>query len=93
MGVGIVRRILTALERRNRDIDMCALLPHAAVRVFVMGERAVGLENANQSDIAQMREIAARCNARWRIWVLDLAQPQPQEPEGRPNPDAPCAGG
>ena len=33
---------LAALERRNRDIDLCALLPHAAVRVFVMGERAIG---------------------------------------------------
>ena len=43
----------------TRDIDLCALLPHAAVRVFVMGERAVALENANQADIAQMREIAA----------------------------------
>ncbi len=31
---------LNALERRPRDIDICALLPHAAVRVFVMGERA-----------------------------------------------------
>ncbi len=50
---------LSALERRQRDMDICALLPHAAVRVFVMGERALGLENANQADIAQMREIAA----------------------------------
>jgi N-acyl-D-aspartate/D-glutamate deacylase len=50
---------LSALERRSRDIDLCALLPHAAVRVFVMGERAVQLENANQADIAQMRETAA----------------------------------
>src|SRR6202789_3426908 len=49
---------LDALERRPRDIDICALLPHAAVRVFVMGERAIALENANQGDIAEMREIA-----------------------------------
>ena len=49
---------LNALERKNRDMDICALLPHAAVRVFVMGERALQLENANQADIAQMREIA-----------------------------------
>src|SRR6185312_9218500 len=48
---------LDALDRRHRDIDVCALLPHAAVRVFVMGERAIALENANQGDIAQMREI------------------------------------
>jgi len=50
---------LTALEKRQRDMDICALLPHAAVRVFVMGERAIRLENANQGDIAQMREIAS----------------------------------
>jgi N-acyl-D-aspartate/D-glutamate deacylase len=49
---------LSALERKPRDIDVCALLPHAAVRVYVMGERALQLENANQADIAQMREIA-----------------------------------
>jgi N-acyl-D-aspartate/D-glutamate deacylase len=49
---------LDALERRQRDIDVCALLPHAAVRVFVMGDRAIALENANQGDIAQMRQIA-----------------------------------
>ncbi len=49
---------LDALDRRTRDIDVCALLPHAAVRVFVMGERAIASENANQGDIAQMREIA-----------------------------------
>ena len=57
---------LAALERRNRDIDLCALLPHAAVRVFVMGERAVQLENANQADIAQMREIG-RASCRERV--------------------------
>jgi len=49
---------LDALDRKPRDVDVCALLPHAAVRVFVMGDRAINLENANQGDIAQMREIA-----------------------------------
>jgi N-acyl-D-aspartate/D-glutamate deacylase len=48
---------LDALDRRQRDIDLCALLPHAAVRVFVMGDRAINLENANQADIASMRQI------------------------------------
>jgi N-acyl-D-aspartate/D-glutamate deacylase len=54
---------LAALDRRKRDIDICALLPHAAVRVFVMGDRAIALENANQGDIAQMREIAREAMA------------------------------
>jgi N-acyl-D-aspartate/D-glutamate deacylase len=50
---------LDALERKPRDIDICAQLPHAALRVYVMGERATHLENATQEDIAQMRDIAA----------------------------------
>ncbi|MSO77726.1 MAG: D-aminoacylase [Alphaproteobacteria bacterium] len=54
---------LDALERRQRDIDVCALLPHAAVRVYVMGERAIKLEPANQGDIAVMRRITAEAVA------------------------------
>jgi N-acyl-D-aspartate/D-glutamate deacylase len=50
---------LTALERRKHDIDFCALLPHAPMRVFVMGDRALNLEDANQEDIARMRELTA----------------------------------
>ncbi len=49
---------LDALERRPRDIDICAQLPHAALRVHVMGQRALDLEAANQADIAEMRRLA-----------------------------------
>jgi len=50
---------LAVLDARPRDIDLCALVPHAAVRVYVMGERALALEPANQGDIAAMRMIVA----------------------------------
>ncbi len=50
---------LTALERRPHDVDLCAQLPHGALRVYVMGERAARLEPATQDDVARMREIAA----------------------------------
>ena len=50
---------LDALDRQARDIDLCALLPHAAVRVYVMGERAIRHEKATPEDIARMREISA----------------------------------
>ncbi|MSP04293.1 MAG: D-aminoacylase [Acetobacteraceae bacterium] len=50
---------LTALERRQHDIDFCALVPHGPLRVYVMGERALKLEDANQEDIARMRELTA----------------------------------
>ncbi|MBC5767079.1 N-acyl-D-amino-acid deacylase family protein [Ramlibacter albus] len=50
---------LQALERRPHDVDLCAQLPHGALRVYVMGERAARLEPATEDDIARMREIAA----------------------------------
>ena len=48
-----------ALNRRERDIDLCALLPHAALRVYVMGDRAIRHEKATAEDIGQMRTITA----------------------------------
>jgi N-acyl-D-aspartate/D-glutamate deacylase len=50
---------VAALDRKQRDIDLCALLPHAAVRVYVMGERAIRHEAATDGDIAAMRRISA----------------------------------
>ena len=50
---------LDALERRPHDIDFCAQLPHGALRVYVMGERAARLEMATGEDIAQMRRLTA----------------------------------
>ncbi len=49
---------LDALERRPHDMDVCAQLPHSALRVFVMGERAVRRERATDDDIAEMRRLA-----------------------------------
>ena len=46
---------LDALEARPRDMDLGAQLPHGALRVFVMGERAARLEEATPEEVAQMR--------------------------------------
>ena len=50
---------LDVLERQPRDMDVCAQLPHGPLRVYVMGERALRLENASAEDIAAMRRLTA----------------------------------
>ena len=51
---------LDALDARRWDVDVCALLPHAPLRVFVMGQRALDHEPATEEDIAGMRALVAR---------------------------------
>jgi N-acyl-D-aspartate/D-glutamate deacylase len=48
---------LDALEARPRDMDLGAQLPHGALRVFVMGERAARLEEATPEEVAHMRAL------------------------------------
>jgi N-acyl-D-aspartate/D-glutamate deacylase len=51
---------LDALAERRFDVDIGSQLPHAALRVAVMGERGVNREPATTSDIAAMAAIAQR---------------------------------
>ena len=49
---------LDFLSNRRFDIDIAAQLPHAALRVYVMGERGANREDATPEDIAKMAELA-----------------------------------
>src|SRR5438270_1014564 len=49
---------LTALESRPHDIDFAAQVPHAALRVHVMGKRAESGRAATDDDIAAMAKLA-----------------------------------
>ena len=49
---------LDFLSPRRFDIDLAAQVPHAAMRVYVMGERGVNREDATDEDISQMADIA-----------------------------------
>lgn len=49
---------LDALQSRRFDIDIGTQLPHAALRVYVMGQRGADREKATEADIAAMAELA-----------------------------------
>ncbi len=49
---------LDALAERQFDVDIGSQLPHAALRVFVMGERGANREPATAADIRAMASIA-----------------------------------
>ena len=51
---------LDGLASRSFDVDVASQLPHAALRVYVMGERGVNREPATEADIHAMAAIAKR---------------------------------
>jgi N-acyl-D-aspartate/D-glutamate deacylase len=51
---------LDSLAGRQFDVDIGTQLPHAALRVFVMGERGANREPATEADIHAMAAIAKR---------------------------------
>jgi N-acyl-D-aspartate/D-glutamate deacylase len=51
---------LDALASRRFDVDIGSQLPHAALRVFVMGERGANRDPATEADIHAMAAIARR---------------------------------
>jgi N-acyl-D-amino-acid deacylase len=48
---------LDALEARRFDMDIAAQLPHSALRVYVMGERAATQEPPTPEDLQRMRAL------------------------------------
>jgi N-acyl-D-aspartate/D-glutamate deacylase len=49
---------LNSLQTRSFDVDIGAQLPHAALRVYVMGERGANREPATAEDITAMAALA-----------------------------------
>ncbi len=48
---------LDFLAQRRFDMDICGYVPHAAIRVYVMGERGVEREQATDDDLRKMAAI------------------------------------
>ncbi len=51
---------LDALDARAFDVDIATQLPHSALRVFVMGERAASPQPPTAGDLAAMRQLTAQ---------------------------------
>ncbi len=52
-----VPEYMSALDRSSRTLDYCAQVTHDALRVYVMGERAIAEEPATDDDIERMRAL------------------------------------
>lgn len=48
---------LDAVASRPHDINLASLLPHSALRVYVMGARASAYERATEADLGRMAEL------------------------------------
>jgi len=53
-----IPEFLDVLERMPRTIDIGAQVTHHPLRVYVMGDRAIRLEQARADDIVEMRRLA-----------------------------------
>ena len=50
---------LDSLDGKPYDLDVVTQVPHAALRVYVMGDRGVAREDATAEDRAEMARLAA----------------------------------
>ncbi|MDA0954762.1 MAG: amidohydrolase family protein, partial [Proteobacteria bacterium] len=77
---------LKALEGRDHDIDFAAQLPHAALRVFVMGDRGARREVATAEDRAAMAALTREAMAAGALGFSTSRTLNHQTADGDPTP-------
>ncbi len=77
---------LAVLAGRQYDMDVAAYLPHAALRVYVMGERGANREVATAEDIEQMCELLGEALDAGAIGVATSRTLFHRSSDGRPIP-------
>ena len=77
---------MDALEKRRFDVDIGSQLPHAALRVHVMGERGANREPATPADIAAMAAIAKRAAEAGALGFTTSRTLNHRTSDGQPTP-------
>ena len=77
---------LDALQARRFDVDIGSQLPHAALRVFVMGERGANREPATPADINAMAAIAKRAAEAGALGFTTSRTLNHRTSDGQPTP-------
>src|SRR5579875_1980120 len=77
---------LGSLSKRRFDIDIGSQLPHAALRVFVMGERGANREPATEADIHVMSAVAKRAMEAGAIGFSTSRTLNHRTSDGQPTP-------
>ncbi|MET0395564.1 MAG: amidohydrolase family protein, partial [Longimicrobiaceae bacterium] len=77
---------LDAVDARPHDVDIAALIPHSALRVYVMGDRAVRREAATPEDIRTMARLAGEAVEAGAVGIGTSRAIQQKSIRGEPIP-------
>jgi N-acyl-D-aspartate/D-glutamate deacylase len=77
---------MDAIDGMEHAIDFCAQVPHDAMRVYVMGDRAFAGEHATDDDIKQMRDLTRSALSAGAVGFSTGRSDNHRNADGRPTP-------